>query len=124
MIRGAYLTRNHADSVVEPHVARIVRDMADRSDDLSSARGIRPSVTLEVRHDHRAIIGLNESLHVHDVRSVASSTWMIGRSERATHSALAATLSKIEMLFLCGSLIAYSHGPAVGVDVAEHIERL
>src|SRR5580704_1163026 len=62
--RGADLAGADADRVVQPAVRLAVGEVKHRPDDLAAFWRVGPAVAVPLHHDHRSVVGLDDSPEV------------------------------------------------------------
>src|SRR5579864_2114851 len=90
----------------------------------------RAPISPVIGHYQSAVIGLDESLHVHRIRPVYPSAWMVRALELSSDCTLAPAFSEQEVFFFRDSALAVAQGtlqrdsPVIGIEVPNDVQRL
>ncbi len=122
IVRCADLALADADNVVEAAVGVAVAEMKDGADDLPSSGWVRAAVSVQLEHDCRAVVGVDDGAEVRTERPGGGSAMReVRATEASVDRALAAALGQ-EQVLLPPAL--ERDRPALGIGEANPVQVL
>src|SRR6185437_6374033 len=120
--RCAHFADADADRIVEPGVRLTVGQVKHRPDDLAALRRVGTAIAVPLHHDHRPVVGLDDSPEVRpEGTSRAFLPGKVGSTEPAGYRPFAEAFGEKEHLLPAA---VQADRPALGISEPDAIQRL